>query len=140
MKYTHVSVTWIVAILLHPLFMFLVFRNDMNGSVGELISIFIQLSLYGFVLAFPSLLVACLFMYFISKLPSDTTSKYLIWLFLTGSIPVLNFLFLSYMFFGDASLLGDFSFVMPSVLAVTTSILMRLQYFFKLFNNSETTE
>lgn len=140
MKYTHVSVTWIVAILLHPVFMFLVFRSGMNESASELISIFIQLSLYGFIFAFPSLLVACLFMYFISKLPFDVIHKYLLWLFLTASIPVLNFLFLSYVFLGDAGLLSDISIVLPSVLAVVAAILIRLQFFFKLFNNTESKE
>ena len=138
--YLYVFITWVVANLLHPLLFIISLSNKSNSAfpLFELIGECVILFCISLLVSLPSLLLAYLVIFLVSRLPIDTWSRFFTWLLLVAAIPLVNFLLLFSSLIGEESLLSVFDLVLPSIVAAVISVLVRGRYFFNLFNTITT--
>lgn len=134
--YLHVFYTWLIANLFHPIMIAVIYQFDTSGLSMEILKMGLFIFFYSLLFSLPSLFLGWVFIYFISRLPFDVISKFLIWLFLASVLPILNYIFVSLIFLKSEFFFPEEIFVLtPAILSVAFSILIRTNYFLKYFNN-----
>jgi hypothetical protein len=127
--FIYVIATWLLANLIHPFMLILVFGwnapFDMN-SFGLLF----QLFLYSLVCSIPSIVFSQLAIYGIFKLPFHTDGKYITWLLIAPFLVIFNYWFLMIVFTGEIYGIS-LEFMLPAMLSVALTILIRYAAFFR---------
>jgi len=137
--FLHTFYTWIIANLLHPVFIFFaVYLIDGYPFFGtSVLEIFFLVTLYSLTFSIPCLLIGWLCFYLVSTTPLTVEAKFLTWLI---AAPVLVFLeiFIILLIIGqiDAELL---LYSMPGMAATGIAILVRYRQFKNFFNVNKTT-
>ena len=125
-------ITWLLANLLHPFVMLIVFQSENYLISGEGLGFVIMIFLYILLFSIPSLLMGFLVLHLISLMNIADGIKYFIWLGAALLIILVN-LFLIYLLFESTKMitLSDFEIGIPAMIAVTIANLVRVKYFFK---------
>lgn len=137
--FLHTFYTWIIANLLHPVFIFFaVYFIDGHFIFGtNFFEFFFLAILYSFAFSIPCLLIGWLCFYLVSTTPLTLEAKFLTWLI---AAPVLVFLemFIILLIIGqiDTELL---LYSMPGMAATGIAILVRYRQFQNFFNVNKTT-
>ncbi len=135
--YLYVFITWLVANLFHPFFIAILFWEEGNWGM-EILTLGFMIFFYSLLFSLPALLLGWLLIYLISRLPFDITCKFFVWLFLAAALPFVTLAIISLLFFKESIFLEELSFVLPATLSVVMAILLRVNFFFRLYANIST--
>jgi hypothetical protein len=130
----HVSATWLIANLLHPLVALIVFGGNSDLNLDMVASV-LGIIVYSLLFSLPSLLLSFLAIYGIFKLPSSITVKYITWLVIAPFIVFVNYWLLFSVFLGVSMQKEDTDFMLPAMIAVVLTILVRYISFFRMATN-----
>lgn len=134
-----VPAVWLLANLFHPVILMIWFDDWGFTFNSEDISIALMVFIYAFLFSLPSLLFGFITEYIISKTVTDTTYRYLWWLFLSPLIAVLNWVLVSSLFGGWIHW-RELSLAIPSMIAVVLASLIRYASFLKQETTTEKNE
>ncbi len=125
-------ITWLVANLLHPFVMLIVFQSDNSLISAEGFGTFFMIFLYTMIFSIPSLLTSFIVLHLISLMSISDGIKFFNWIVAALLIIPFN-LFLIFHLFDDIKMmkLSDFEIGIPAMIAVTLANLIRVPYFFK---------
>jgi len=133
--FLHVFITWLVANILHSLFILLMFSGDFGDFNFEWLGYFFMGTIYSLLFSIPFLLMAMLFFYLISRCSLKNSSKYFAWIFLATSIPflcgIIVFQVITDMEFDPAEL----EMFVPATILIMISIVIRTKQFFNLLQS-----
>lgn len=130
--FLHVFITWLVANILHPLFILLLFSGDFGDFSLQWLVYFFMITIYSLVFSIPLLLMALLFFYVVYRCSLKNSSKYFAWIFLATSLPFLGgiivFQVITDMKFEPAEL----EMLVPATVSIVVAIVIRTKQFFNL--------
>jgi hypothetical protein len=124
--------TWVVANLLHPILIYLVW-GGMDGEFlhDEIVRAYFLILPFSFVFSLPALIIAWFIFYMIKRIDITVISKFITWTLIVTVLPLIVW----FCSFGDWDLQKeDLELIMPSSIAAIASIFIRIKQFFKLFN------
>jgi hypothetical protein len=126
--------TWVVANLLHPVLIYILF-GSMSGEFfnDNFLQFYFLCCVYSFIFSLPALLVAWLLFHIIRRIRVSALSKFITWSFFASIVPVLIWYFLFMVFDSGDLQKEDLEMMLPSSLAIISSILIRVRQFFILF-------
>jgi len=125
--YLYVLATWLIANLVHPFMMYVVF----GGGDFDLDGFGMQFIFYSFVFSLPSLFLSFLAIYGISKLPASGAGKYIAWLITAPVIVFINYWLLFAVLFNLRIEKEEIDIMWPAIIAVVITIVVRYVSFFK---------
>ena len=127
--------TWVVANLVHPVFIYLFFDGADKIFFGnDQLRFYFLALLFSFIFSLPVLIAAWLLFYLIRRLEIGISSKFFIWISVALVLPLIIWFCLMGAF-GNWDLQSeDLEIILPSSIAATSSIFIRTKQFFKLFN------
>lgn len=129
----HISVTWFVTNLIHPfVFVIWISNGNVSGWPGfvEVIAGLVQIIYYSILFSLPALLFSQIIMYAGKRLIQNHTTLYIFWLLAAPLIVVLNFCFDAFVLTGGELFLEELEIVIPAIIAVIITILLRYKQFF----------
>ena len=124
----YVSAIWLIANLVHPFMLLVVFGNDFDM---DMLGFGLQFTLYSFMFSMPSLFLGFLVIYGIFKLPISAGGRYLTWLITAPLIAFMNYWLLLVVVFGSRIDKESIELILPAMMAVVLAILLRYASFFK---------
>lgn len=136
--FLHIFYTWIIANLLHPVFIFLgIYLTDGDPIfTGELLQLLFLALMYSLLFSIPSLFIGWLCLYLISITPFNNDAKFLIWLFVA---PLLVFIEILVILLLEGNIdVTELKFALPGMAAVALTVLSRYVQFQNLNSISET--
>ncbi len=133
--YMYVSTTWLVANLIHPIMLFIVFGNASINS--ETLGIGLAFIFYSILLSLPSLLISYVFMYVLSRLDMPPQAWYFTWLILAPVIVVVNYWLIFHSFLGEEMSRENIQIMLPAMFSVVLTILARYNSFFRKTDQSK---
>jgi hypothetical protein len=137
--FLHIFYTWIVANLLHPVFIFLGFYivDGYPIFTGEGLQFFFPALMYSLLFSIPCLFIGWLCLYLVSITPFHNDTKFLMWLFVA---PLLVFMEILVILLLEGNVdVEELVFALPGIGAVAVAILSRYVQFQNLNNIDETT-
>jgi hypothetical protein len=135
--FLHIFYTWIIANLLHPVFMMLgiFILNESTASDSEFFEIYLLIVFCSFIVSVPCLLFSWFSLYLISNTPYTTDAKYLVWL-VTVSLTVFLEVFVILLIVDDVNS-TTLLFSVPGVAATIVAIMLRYWQFKNLIQIME---
>jgi hypothetical protein len=127
--------TWVIANLVHPVFLYLFFGGADKIFFGDdQLRFYFLALLFSFIFSLPVLIAAWLLFYLIRRLEIGISSKFFIWISVALVLPLITWFCLLGVF-GNWDLQSeDLEIILPSSIAAISSIFIRTNQFFKLFN------
>jgi hypothetical protein len=126
----HVFITWLISILLYPVFLLIYIGGEYSFDTEQLAFLF-GLFVFTLVFGLPSLLLSLLVMRPIAKAPVTDSSKFIIWCIAAILTVVANFYLIFYFILKeDIFRSASIELILPALLAVSITILIRFKYFF----------
>lgn len=133
----HVIITWLIAISLYPVLLVLYIGRLYSFSAEDFAFLF-GLFFYTLVFALPSLVLSLLVMMPIAKAPATNSSKLIIWCVAAMLTVVVNFYLIFYFILKeDIFRSASIELILPALLAVSITILIRYKYFFTALSKLE---
>lgn len=136
--YLYVAATWLIANLVHPLMLFLVYGAEDFDM--DILGFGLQFVIYSFLFSIPSLFLSFLVMYVIFKLPLSSAGRYISWVISAPVIVVINYWLVFNVIFNTRMGKEGLEFMLPAMIAVVLAILIRYASFFRAvadFNKQE---
>ena len=136
--YLYVAATWLIANLVHPLMLFLVYGAE--DFAMDILGFGLQFVIYSFLFSIPSLFLSFLVMYVIFKLPLSSAGRYISWVISAPVIVVINYWLVFNVIFNTRMGKEGLEFMLPAMIAVVLAILIRYASFFRAvadFNKQE---
>ena len=127
--FVHILNTWLVAHLFHPVIFIIYFllRNDPGGNHWAAAVFFV--SIFSFFASIPSLFIAWLLLYVLTKTSFSILEKFIAWMISVVVAIFLNFVWLNLLFGTNLGNEID-ELIPPPVIAAVLSILIRYKQFF----------
>ncbi len=133
----HVIITWLIAISLYPVLLVLYIVGADSFDMEQITFLF-GLFFYTLVFALPSLVLSLLVMMPIAKAPATNSSKLIIWCVAAMLTVVVNFYLIFYFILKeDIFRSTSIELILPALLAVSITILIRYKYFFAALSKLE---
>lgn len=137
--FLHIFYTWLLANLLHPVFIFLGFYL-MEGYpifTGEALQFLFPVLVYLLLFSIPCLFIGWVCLYLVSITPFHNDAKFLMWLFVA---PLLVFMEILVILLLEGKVdIEELVFALPGMVAVAVAILIRYVQFQNLINVNKTT-
>lgn len=128
---SHISMTWLVANLVHPFTMVIwLSGGHFYGlpSLGEILSGYLLIFSYSICLSLPSLIISNLIINVSSRICKRSITLYLFWLLISPVIVVVNYSIITLLFTKEITL-EEIDIVFPAMASVMLIILIRYKYF-----------
>jgi hypothetical protein len=131
--------TWLVANLLHPLLAMLLWVNWQDFNGGGVAGAFV-LMLFSLLFSVPLLIMSWLILKILKGMRISCLAKFITWLLVGTFLPILTVLFISLFASGAGDAVEDLWLLVPATLSILVAILLRHKAFFKMINETQTTE
>jgi cell division protein FtsW (lipid II flippase) len=125
----YVFITWLLINLLHPFALSFYFNTD-NGLVfdSDFLAYYPLVFIYSLLFSSVSLMLSYVAIYFIKKIISKNSFRFVIWLLSSLVITVINF-WLLFLILDEQMNWQDMKISIPAMITVAIVILIRYKYF-----------
>jgi hypothetical protein len=134
----HISGTWLLANLLHPVVLFLYIGNSGDQSLFDLIGGYFSIIIFSLIFSSPSLWLSFLWGYLISDFPLPAIGKYFIWIISAPLLIIINLQLILLFFAGEINF-SEINFCVPAMIAAEIIILIRYNQFMNCINQLKET-
>jgi hypothetical protein len=126
--------TWVVANLIHPVIIFLLY-GSMSGEWFD--DNYIQFYFFGIfyssIFSLPLLVIAWILFYMIRRTGLSVLSKFGSWVFFVTALPLITLLCLTLIITEGEIYSEEIEMIIPSAIASFIAVLIRYKQFFKIF-------
>jgi hypothetical protein len=129
----HISGTWLLANLLHPVLLFLFMGNSGDYSLFDLAGGYFSTLFFSLIFSSPSLWLSFLWGYLISGFSLTSFGKYIAWIISAPLLIIINMQLILLFFAGEINF-SEINFCVPAMIAVEIIILIRYNQFINCFN------
>jgi hypothetical protein len=124
--FKHVSNTWLLAQLVHPL-VFIAGLMPVGGIVD--VYMFFVLYILGFIFSLPAYLLCLAFFGSILQMPYDPLVKLFIWCLASVACVITGFFLICLAFLDVRAFMEGFVFIIPGCVATVIAVLLRYKQF-----------